>query len=237
MPKAQRTPRTRAKLDENARNLGMLSLFLNEAPGFRLGLAAYDVPETREKYLNELVDAVADQPVHVTRLDLSQSPDEELLLDRLEDHLRANPAHEGKHPAVMVVGLEAAIDFHRVPPSQIFQGGPILRNANFHRDAYVRFCPAPIVVWLNSRAYTAFAQAAPDLWDWRSGTFSFQGPPGLRGNRPIETISSPIFEIENQPLDQPREWIGTLRDLVTTLENEDDRVTAGYQTRLAALLR
>jgi hypothetical protein len=95
----------------------MLSLFLNEASGFRLGLATNDVPD--------------------------RSPSEELLLDRLEDHLRANPAPDGKHPAVMVVGLEAAIDIHLVPPSQTFRGGPILRNANFHRDAYLRFCPAP----------------------------------------------------------------------------------------------
>jgi len=211
-------------------------LFLDEAPGFRFGLATYDVPETREKYLKELVDAMVDQPVHLTRLDLSQSPDEELLLDRLENHLRASPAPEGKHPAVMVVGLEAAIDFHLVPPNQTYRGGSILINANLQRGLYPRLCPVPVVVWLNPWAYTAFAQAAPDLWHWRSGTFSFQGSPDSQRNRQIDAISTPMVEIEGQPSGQKLERIGMLRDLVIALENDDDRDTAGNQARRAALL-
>jgi tetratricopeptide (TPR) repeat protein len=236
MPENPRTSQSRTRPAEKSRNLRELSLFLNEGPEFRLGLATYDVPETREKYLKELVNSVAGQPVHISRLDLSQSPNEELLLDRLENHLRANPTPEGKQSAVMIVGLEAAIDFHLVPPNQTFRGGSILINANLQRGLFLRLCPIPIVVWLNSWGYTAFAQAAPDLWHWRSGTFSFQSSPDSTRNLQVEAISTPMVEIEGKPYGQKRERIGMLRDLVTALENEDERDTAGNQARRAALM-
>src|SRR5271156_5000528 len=100
-------------LDENTLNLLELAVFVEESTGFRLGLATYDVPETRDTYLLRLAEAVADRPVHLTRLDLTRSSGEESLLRRLREHLQTHPAPDGKHPAVMVVGLEAAIDFRR----------------------------------------------------------------------------------------------------------------------------
>jgi tetratricopeptide (TPR) repeat protein len=234
MPKVQRTRKSRAQTDENARSLRKLSLFLDEAPGFRLGFASYDVPETRERYLNELADAIADRPVHITRLDLSGTSNEECLLDRLRDHLRANPVPEGKHHAVMVVGLEASIDFHTRPPLNAFRGGPILQNANMQRDAYAQLCPVPIVIWLNPWGYRAFAQGAPDLWHWRSGTFSFSGPRDAQRNMQTEVISTRMFKIEDQPEGRKRERIGMLQSLSAELDGESD--TPGDRARRAALL-
>jgi tetratricopeptide (TPR) repeat protein len=236
MPKVQRRPKIRSQPDENARNLHMLALFLDEAPGFRLGFATYDLPEDRERYLTHLAEFVVDRPVHLTRLDLVHSPHEELLLDRLQDHLRDNPPPEGKKSAVMVIGLEASIDFHTRPPLNTFRGGPLLLNANLQRDAYLRLCPVPIVIWLNNWGYAAFAQAAPDLWHWRAGTFSFSGSPDTRRNLPTQSIITPLVEIEAQPRSQKRERIAMLRDLAAELENADDRDTAGNQARRAALL-
>jgi hypothetical protein len=155
------TPKT---FDENTLNLLELAVFVEEANGFRLGLATYDVPETRDTYLQRLAEAVADRPVHLTQLDLSRSTGEESLLKRLREHLESHPAPEGKHPAIMVVGLEAAIDFRRTPDGHQARGGPLLHNANLQRDAFPRLCPAPLVLWLSPFATTAFAQAAPDLW-------------------------------------------------------------------------
>ncbi len=172
--------------DENTLNLRELVVFLEDAPGFRLGLATYDHPETREAILERLAGMVADRPIHLTRLDLTRTPDETALLDRLQQHLRDHPAPEGTHPAVMVVGLESAIDFHLKPDlsGDVFLGGPLLHNANLQRDAFPRCCPVPVVLWLNPWATTAFAQSAPDLWHWRTGSFTFAGSP--EGRRKLE---------------------------------------------------
>ena len=169
-----------SSLDENTLNILELAVFVEESAGFRLGLATYDVPETRDTYLQRLAEAVADRPVHLTQLDLTRSSGEESLLKRLREHLQAHPAPDGKHPAVMVVGLEAAIDFRRTPDGHQARGGPLLHNANLQRDAFPRLCPAPVVLWLSPFATTAFAQAAPDLWHWHSGSFTFTGSPEAR---------------------------------------------------------
>ncbi len=214
-----------------ARNLRKLELFLEEAPGFRLGLAVYDVPETRERFLRDVGDAVADRPVHLTRLDLSRSSQEELLLRRLQAHLQANPAPDGKHSAVMVTGLEATIDFHTKGPLEIFVGGPLLGNANMQRDAFPRLCPVPLVIWLNSWGSRAFAHAAPDLWHWRTGIFEFTGPPGAK----IHLITTPADIGDRRPPQATGERIAMLRDLIRVLENAEDRETAGNKARRARL--
>src|SRR5205814_1931898 len=116
MSKAGRKGKPQGERDENARNLRLLMLFLEEAPGFRLGLATYDTPRTREEQLKRLTEAIASRPVHLTRLDFTRTPDEALLLRRLQDHLRDNPAPEGKSPAVMVTGLEATLDYRKLGP-------------------------------------------------------------------------------------------------------------------------
>jgi tetratricopeptide (TPR) repeat protein len=213
----------------------MLMLFLSEAPGFRLGLAAYDVPETRERYLRELAEAVGDGPIHMTRLDLSRSSDEDLLLHRLQDHLEADRVPEGKHPAVMVTGLESAIDFHRVPGLESFRGGPLLRNANVQRDAYPSRCPVPVVLWLNSWGYAAFAQAAPDLWHWRLGTFPFSGEPRRHADYEPISITIPFDSNDRLPREGLQERIGMLQGLNLQLENAEDRETFGNKARRARL--
>ena len=206
-------------------------LFLEVAPGFRLGLATYDVPETRETYLRELADAVADRPIHLTRLDLSRSSDEDLLLHRLQDHLLANPVPQGKHPAVMVTGLESAIDFHQVPVLETFRGGPLLRNANVQRDAFSRLCPIPIVLWLNPWGYRAFSQTAPDLWHWRTGTFAFTGPPEGPARYESFSITIPFDTRDRLPRGTKDERVGMLQDLIRELENAEDPETRGNKAR------
>src|SRR5438105_312375 len=103
MPKARRNRKPRGKAAENERELRELALFVEQAPGFRLGLVEIDSPETRETQLARLAELVADRPVHLTRLDLGKLPGETQILQRLRDHLRDHPAPEGKKPAVMVV--------------------------------------------------------------------------------------------------------------------------------------
>ncbi len=223
-------------LDDNTLNLLELAVFVEESTGFRLGLATYDVPETRDSYLQRLAEAVADRPVHLTQLDLTRSSGEESLLKRLREHLQTHPAPDGKHPAVMVVGLEAAIDFRRIPDGHQARGGPLLHNANLQRDAFPRLCPAPVVLWLSPFATTAFAQAAPDLWHWRSGSFTFTGSPEARRRFEKELIATPLLEIDRLVGERKRERIGLLRDLLAELEMAEDLNTPGNQTRRAAIL-
>ena len=224
-------------IDENRLNLLELAVFVEEGTGFRLGLATYDVPETRDTYLRRLAEAVADRPVHLTQLDLTRSSGEESLLHRLREHLEKQPAPDGKHPAIMVVGLEAAIDFRRTPDGRQALGGPLLHNANLQRDAFPRLCPAPLVLWLSPFATTAFAQAAPDLWHWRSGSFTFAGSAEARRRFEKELMATPHFEMGRLALDRKKERIGSLRDLLAELELADDHEMPGNKARRAAILQ
>ena len=237
MSKAPRKtkPGARGKDAENDRELRELALFLEEAPGFRLGLGMIDNVQTRETQLDRLNEMIASRPVFLTRLDLGKFPDEEQILQQLQNHLRENPAPEGKPPAVMIVGLEAHLDYRdlgegKIPPQ------PILRNANIQRDAYPRLCPVPIVLWLLPSAETLFAKEAPDLWHWRSGTFRFSGPPGRRKKWEGDQIGMSLFESRNLPKSEKSDRISLLRDLLFELENASDRETRGNKARRAALL-
>ena len=92
MSKGKRKPKSAPEPDPNDHELRELVIFVQENVGFRLGVATYDNPRTRGTYLDRLAEAVADAPVHLTRLDLSATPDEKLLLTRLKEHLRDHPA-------------------------------------------------------------------------------------------------------------------------------------------------
>ncbi len=228
-------PRAGGKAAENDRELRELALFLEEAPSFRLGLGMIDNVQTRETQLDRLNEMIASRPVFLTRLDLGKFRDEEQILQRLRDHLRDHPAPDGKTSAVMIVGLEAHLDYRdlgegKVPPQ------PILRNANIQRDAYPRLCPVPVVLWLLPSAETLFAREAPDLWHWRSGTFRFEGLPGRRKKWEGDQIGMSLLQSRNLPTSEKTERISLLHDLLFELENASDRETRGNKARRAALL-
>lgn len=236
MPKPRRKSKKAAtKPDPNAEELALLALFLEEGPGFHLGLAYYDSFPTRQVMLGRLETLVADRPVHLTRLDLSQFPGEEFLLTRLREHMENHPAPEGKDPAVMVVGLEALLDYRELGSSQ-FHSHEILWNANFQRDAYPKFAATAVVIWLLPTASTIFAQQAPDLWHWRAGTFNFTGPPQARRAIEFENVDMTLLHSQNLRAPGQRDRIALLHELLGQLDNEKDRQTRGHLVRRAALL-
>jgi tetratricopeptide (TPR) repeat protein len=236
MPRPRRSPKqAKAKRDENDLSLRELVVFLEQGDGFHLGLAYVDSFETRQTILRRLTALMADRPVALSVLDLGKLPGEELLLTRLKEHVRDHPAPEGKKPAVMVVGLEALLDYRDVHP-YLPAPQPILRNANFQRDAFPHLVPATVVLWLLPTASTLFAQEAPDLWHWRSGTFQFTGPPNTRRNQERAEIERPLIESDNLATPAKRERIALLRDLLVDLENDPDRDTPGGLARRARLL-
>ncbi len=235
MAPARRNHTHRRARDENSRNLRELAVFLDDGGAFRLGLAMYDVPRTREEWLGRLTVEMEGRPVHVLRLDLSREPGETLLLRRLEELLQTATVPEGMTPAVMVTGLEATMDFRPMPGTLFVQGGELLRNANLQRDAYPERCPAPVVLWLNSAGVTAFTQTAPDLGQWCTGIFAFQGQESDRAELEKGLISSPLFETERLPHEAKRERIGLLQDLLLELEKSPQSDAQGNIARRAAL--
>ena len=116
---------------------------------------------------------MANGPIFLTILDLRQDLKEKFLLQRVQRH-RKHTHSEGKQAAVMVIGIENTLDY-TAADSKNGDGLAILRNANFHREAFRTACPVPLVLWLNVSAATTFYRAAGDLWHWRSGVFEFHG--------------------------------------------------------------
>ena len=235
MAPARPKPAHRLARDENSRNLRELAVFLEDGAAFRLGLAMYDVPRTREEWLGRLAVEMEGRPVHLLPLDLSHEPGEILLLRRLEELLRTAPVPEGKTPAVMVTGLEAAMDFRPMPGKLFVEGGDLLRNANLQRDAFPERCPAPVVIWLNGAGATAFTQTAPDLAQWCTGIFAFAGRESGRAELETGLLSSPLVETERLPHGAKRERIGLLQGLLLELENSSQVQTPGDIARQAAL--
>lgn len=234
MPRARGKRRNRAEADENARALRALSLFVGQRAGFQLGIVTYDTPATRDEYLDALELALADRPVHLTRLDLSRTPDERLLLDRLRRHLLEDPAPEGKRPAVMVVGLEATLDYRKLAP-EAAEGMSMLRNANLHRDAFARLIPATVVLWLNPTASATLIREAPDLWHWRSGVFNLTGPPGGRRQLESTLLATPPIETGALGLPAKASRIAVLRDLIAESENAGEVEAPATASRLGLL--
>jgi tetratricopeptide (TPR) repeat protein len=235
VPETKPTARRRTDRDENERELRELALFLEGPDGFRLGLATYDVPASRELQLGHLASALVSRPVYLTRLDLSHSPDEKLLLRRLRRHLDETSAPEGKHPAIMLVGLEATLDYRKLVPEPR-EGLAILHNANVQRDAFPRLCPVPVVIWLNPTATATFALEAPDLWHWRSATFRFSGPAKVRNILEQGLLWTPPAWTESLPRAGKRTRVAVLRDLLLDLEHSPDSESSGAKARRAALL-
>jgi tetratricopeptide (TPR) repeat protein len=228
-------PGHRRARDENSRNLRELAVFLEDGAAFRLGLAMYDVPRTREEWLGRLAIEMEGRPVHLLRLDLSREPGETHLLRRLEELLHTEPVLEGKIPAVMVTGLEAAMDFRPMPGTLFVEGGELLRNANLQRDAFPERCPAPVVIWLNSAGTTAFTQTAPDLGQWCTGIFEFTGPESSRAELEKGLVSLPRIEADRLTYEGRRERIGLLQDLLLELEKSPQSEAPGDIARRAAL--
>ena len=220
---------------ENDRQLHRLAIFLEDAVGFRLGLVTYDTPEIREQQLARLAERLHDTTVHLTRLDLTDSPHEEYLLDRLRAHLDRLDMPDGRRPAVMVTGIESALDYRRLGP-ETQAGLALLDNANVQRDAFARFCPFAVVLWLNPTATSALAVHAPDLWHWRNGTFRFTGPVGSRKVVEQRLTAMPLLASDNLLEKDKLERIAMLRDLLAEQDSSPTAGTPRERQRRASLL-
>jgi len=225
----------RAESRDNDRQLRRLAAFLEDAVGFQLALVTYDTRELRDQQIERLAEKLQGSEVRPTRLDLTETPQEKELLERLRGHLAGLKTPDGKRPAVMVVGLEATLDYRRLGPDAR-EGMAILENANAQRDAFARECPVAVAIWLNRTATSVLAARAPDLWHWRSGTFRFTAPPGWREQIEHRLLEMPGVQSLGLPRKDKLERITTLRDLLAESSAALAADTArGRQRRIALL--
>jgi tetratricopeptide (TPR) repeat protein len=225
----------RGQSDGNERQLRRLAAFLEDAAGFQLGLVTYDTREVRDEQLERLAERFRESPVWLTRLDFTETPQEKQLLDRLREHLDGLSVPDGKRPAVMVVGIEATLDYRRLGPGA-GEGMAMLENANAQRDAFARHCPASVVLWLNPTAASMLALRAPDLWHWRNGTFRFTSPAAARQQIERRLAEMPLLESDSLPRRDKLERIATLRDLLAELDASPTAATPRSRRRRVALL-
>ena len=224
-----------AEADRNERQLRRLAAFLEDAVGFQLALVTYDTPELRDRQLKRLADLFGGGAVFLTQLDLTETPQERQLLERLRRHLAGVKVPHGKRLAVMVVGLEATLDYRRLGP-EAAEGLAVFQNANAQRDAFARECPVAVALWLNPTATSALATSAADLWHWRNGTFCFTVAPELRREIEHRLVEMPVAESFGLPKREKLERIASLRDLLAESAGSAGADTPRARQRRRALL-
>lgn len=171
--KAEAAPRPAAPPAQ--REYAALRLFLSQDAGFRLALATFDRPATRDGLTARLVDDLAKSQVLLSVLDLVAG--EGSLLQRVKEHLATQPTPPGWRRALAITNLEARLDPNKLPirnRADADRDLTFLEEANLHRDAFPTAAPCPVLLWLTQLAETDFAKSAPDLWHWRNARFDFE---------------------------------------------------------------
>ena len=149
----------------------MLLDFITVEQGFHLAVGGYTDERHRNDVIKRLKADAEDAGVQLVELDLYKvtEPDP-VLLFLCREALEAVAA-DPRPKALSVIGLERHLSYQ--------EGGgrekrtDLLPTANFHRDAFPKRCPVPLILWANPLARVALMMVAPDLWHWRNGTFFF----------------------------------------------------------------
>lgn len=170
---------------------------LSREPGFRLNAALFRSRAVRDRTHERLRLALAEVNVLLTTLDLRAHPTD-LLLRELEQHLAAQPTPAGQRRAIAVLGLEDRLGLAIAGLPGGDDERALLHNANLHRDAFPRFCPCPLLLWVTDGAFRELIREARDLWHWRAHTFQF--PEGDDQSAPPSGITTPSLQSIGDPL-------------------------------------
>jgi hypothetical protein len=230
---SQKTTRKRAELDENERTLRELAIFVEEAPGFRLGLATYDTPQTRKTQLDRLAEAVPPaRPSDPSR------PLPDAQRDPVAPSARGAPSGETPPPRGNTLPSWSSAWKPRwiTARSDPTPGGP-------GDPAQCQF-PARRVPGALSRARGDLVE--PDgRDDLRPGrprplalarrVLPLHRPAGRAAALGATQVAMPLIESDRLPREGKRERITLLRDLLVEMENGKDRDSHGNKARRAAL--
>ncbi len=184
---------------ENLKTLGHLRRAIGLADGFALFFARCNLPSQRDGLLARLAVLLERQSISSRRLNVA--PPGDGLLRNLQATCDTAPGRNCAH----VCGLERSMPYGDPHP-------PVLQQLNLARDRF-RDLPCPVVFWLRDEAITRLAQAAPDLWAWRSGVFEFQPEPEL-ARAAYRQARDDTSKWRNLPAEQKEERITALENLL-----------------------
>jgi tetratricopeptide (TPR) repeat protein len=217
--------------DRHERELKRLLQSVCDDTGFRLYLATYDQPETRDKLIARVAQESEAEKVRVARLDLAKAKPETNLVGLLRAHLREADLPASWRQAVMITGIEQRLDY-----SAGLNGFAFLHQGNLLRDALPEAAPVPVVLWLSRLASATLPAQAPDLWHWRAANFDFTGDLAPRAEVLRELIIlRPGDELRLSGM-QRRARIRMLEDLLAELNRVGPAKSKRQQAERANLL-
>ena len=165
-------PSSRAKKSKNAksdaikvrieREYRKLALALDDRVGFRLFIANYNDLRCRDELIERVINE--SRTTRIIKIDLSDADPQGSFVGQLVENCTGTDAE-----ALMVIGLEAMLNYS--PNAE--QGLAFFETANLQRELLPEQLPLNVVLWLSPLGNSDLADAAQDLWHWRSATFDF----------------------------------------------------------------
>jgi tetratricopeptide (TPR) repeat protein len=165
-----------------------MALFLRQTAGFRLGIALYNDPVARGRFVSRITDDLDAEGIQVLTLDLAAGSRDIALLDALDTLFRG--ADPKRRAVAMVINLESRVDYAPELDRLTRPADTLLSTANLQRDRFPSACPGPVILWVTELVERALADQAPDLWHWRSHVFE------LRNELPE---APPTFDPDGRP--------------------------------------
>ena len=119
--------------------------------------------------------------------------------------------------AIQVFGLDDWLDVHRLGDAVASR----LRAWNVRRDGFAKAVSVPVLCWMRQVTLGRLAQAAPDLWSWRSGVHRFVSELQDHAPRGPHTLLTPLAgPIDNRSLPQRMQRMGEIRQFLDAPAND-----------------
>jgi tetratricopeptide (TPR) repeat protein len=135
-----------------------------------------------------------------------------------------------EHVEHTLFGLSESVDVLQVTGAESWFDSARWEAFNVRREAVTGGAPLRLVLWLTAAQIKDFAIAAPDLWAWRSGVFSFRS-----GSGSIERTARSTGPLR-LPLPAAARRIGELRAWLDSVPPPEDETKASLLDELATLL-
>ena len=182
-------------------------------PPFQLLLIEFGDTRYRDYLIAELDEVLAKEGLASARMELTPSSHPDFAaVENDWARLAAN------HQALHVLGGEQWFNQER------------MESFNIRREAVARRVPLRLMLWLNVKQVNAMPDAAPDLWSWRNGVFSFIP----QGEIPFEPQ---IGAIDPRNLEERLKRIDVLNDYLTSQPPLPDDFRLPLVDELARLLK
>ncbi len=198
MSESRRNPFQPTPPDE-AKELSTLIRAIDFARRFSLLIVRCNEPITRDRLIQRIRESLPKLEIETVEF---EKPIRNVL-DELRVGLTSQPG------AIFVTGLEHSIE--RDAPEK----SPFIINLNHSRNGFGKFFNCPLVLWLPEFVVNAVAQGAPDFFSVRSGLYYFFATPDAARPAVKRHLSPEIFESFNLPLDEKRERIASIENLLS----------------------